>query len=180
MHEEMGKKLPIKWMAIESLTRHQFSTQSDVWSFGILLWEIFSLGKVPYLGISGAEQLIGQLNNGYRLDKPEYASPEIAQLMVDCWKPEPNERPTFHQLEYSISGQLDDSLRIRYVEMNKPFLKLNEESQRRATRKAQRTASNNMAAASAMILRATTIFRPSRNASVSAASAGVNNRAFQP
>jgi len=177
-NEEIGKKLPIKWMAPESLTRRTFSSQADVWSFGVLLWEIFSLGKVPYLGISGADQLIRQLEAGYRLEKPEYASSEIGQLMFDCWQPEPNERPTFHHLEESIGSHLDESVRIRYVDMNRPFVKLNEDGQRRATRKAQRTASN-MAAATALIRRATTIFRPSRTASMMSSNGGVNNRAFQ-
>ena len=112
-NEEIGKKLPIKWMAPESLTRRTFSSQADVWSFGVLLWEIFSLGKVPYLGISGADQLIRQLEAGYRLEKPEYASSEIGQLMFDCWQPEPNERPTFHHLEESIGSHLDESVRIQ-------------------------------------------------------------------
>ena len=84
-------------MAIESLADWIFSSQSDVWSFGVVLWEIFSLAKVPYPGIP-YNQLIQGLQNGYRMTKPEFAPDEIGQLMADCWKTEPNQRPTFNQL----------------------------------------------------------------------------------
>ena len=85
-------------MAPESLTEMVFSSQSDVWSFGIVLWELFSLGKVPYPGM-GLNHLIRALQCGYRMDKPEFTTNEIGQLMADCWQSFPNERPTFHQLQ---------------------------------------------------------------------------------
>jgi serine/threonine protein kinase len=84
-------------MAIESLTDWVFSSQSDVWSFGVVLWEIFSLAKVPYPGMP-FNQLIAALQSGYRMDKPELMPKDIGQLMTDCWKQEPRHRPTFNQL----------------------------------------------------------------------------------
>ena len=94
-------------MAIESLTDREFSSQSDVWSFGIVLWELFSLGKVPYPGMP-VDRLIHRLLDGYRMEKPEFASHEISQLMNDCWKVEPSERPTFNQLESKLNNHLDE------------------------------------------------------------------------
>ena len=91
--------LPVKWMAIESLTDWVFSSQSDVWSFGVVLWEMFSLAKVPYPGLQFDDSFIRRLQNGYRMEKPEFATNDIGRLMADCWKHEPNQRPTFSQIE---------------------------------------------------------------------------------
>ena len=99
-------------MAIESLTDRNFSSQSDVWSFGVVLWELFSLGKVPYPGMP-VDRLIHRLLDGYRMEKPEFASSEIGQLMNDCWKAEPSERPTFNQLEAKLSNHMDESVLSR-------------------------------------------------------------------
>ena len=85
-------------MAVESLTDWVFSSQSDVWSFGVVLWEIFSLAKVPYAGLQFNDSFINRLQNGYRMKKPEFAPEDIVQLMADCWKTESNQRPTFNQL----------------------------------------------------------------------------------
>jgi len=114
-------------MAIESLTDRTFSSQSDIWSFGVVMWELFTLGKIPYLGIGEAHHLVGQLETGYRLDKPQFASKEISQLMINCWKTKPNERPTFHQLEEVLGGYLEGTVRSRFVNMDEPYVKLNEE-----------------------------------------------------
>jgi len=94
-------------MAIESLTDWVFSSQSDVWSFGVVLWEIFSLGKVPYPGLKFDDSFIRRLQNGYRMEKPEFASDEIYQLMIACWKKGPNQRPTFSQLEEAFCAKLN-------------------------------------------------------------------------
>lgn len=69
--------LPWRWMAIESLKELAFSTKSDVWSYGILLWEIFSLGEIPYPGLSWSQEFITQLENGLRLTKPVNCSNEM-------------------------------------------------------------------------------------------------------
>lgn len=79
-------KLPIKWLALESLSDHVFSTYSDVWSFGIVLWELFSLSKVPYPGIDPNQELFNKLNDGYRMEKPPYANQEIYEIMLECWR----------------------------------------------------------------------------------------------
>ena len=130
-NEDQSNKMAFKWMAIESLNYRTFSTQSDVWSFGVLMWEIFSLCQIPYWATNTTSQLIRQLQAGERLEKPENASNAIGRIMSDCWKLEPNERPTFCQLEQSIGGHLEAPVRHRYADMNEPYVKLNEEIKRK-------------------------------------------------
>lgn len=115
-------------MAPESLTEMVFSSKSDVWSFGVVMWELFSFGKVPYPGFD-FRQLIRELLVGYRMDKPQMATKEIGRLMTDCWKMEPNDRPTFHQLQDELGNHLESTIREHYVDMNEPYLKMNEEKQ---------------------------------------------------
>lgn len=69
--------LPFKWLALESISDQIFSTYSDVWSFGIVLWELFSLGKVPYPGMDADQSLYFKIKDGYRMEKPEYATQDM-------------------------------------------------------------------------------------------------------
>lgn len=96
-----GGVLPIKWMALESLFQKEYSEKSDVWSFGICLWEIFTLGGSPYPGIP-TEELLDFLTEGYRMPKPENCPLEIYEIMTDCWQVEPQRRPTFAELSERI------------------------------------------------------------------------------
>lgn len=98
--------LPVKWMAIESLTRGIFSSQSDVWSYGIVLWELFTLSKTPYAGLQPDETFSTKLENGYRMKKPHYAPDELYKVMRDCWLSEPELRPTFNELVEKMGDEL--------------------------------------------------------------------------
>ena len=117
-------------MAIESLTDWVFSSQSDVWAFGVVLWEIFSLAKVPYPGMP-LNQLIEGLQNGYRMGKPEFAPDAIGELMSDCWKTQPNQRPTFSQLEEALTSLMDPQTASNYIAMNGPYIEMNSEHNKR-------------------------------------------------
>ncbi|CAH1110876.1 unnamed protein product [Psylliodes chrysocephalus] len=117
--------LPVKWMAIESIRDRVFSTQSDVWSFGIVLWEIFSLGRTPYPGMEADERLYHKLVDGYRLESPEYSPKEIYQIMTDCWSVKPTFRPSFTKLTEKIGTLLEDTLRKHYIDLNDPYLAMN-------------------------------------------------------
>ncbi|GAB0087522.1 Tyrosine kinase receptor Cad96Ca [Sergentomyia squamirostris] len=90
-------KLPIRWMAIESLYDNIFSVKSDIWSFGILMWEIVTLGSTPYPGIAAAE-VMRQVRDGYRLEKPEHCRRELYNIMYYCWAKDATERPGFSEL----------------------------------------------------------------------------------
>lgn len=70
-------KLPYKWLAIESIEDRVFNSTTDVWSFGVVMWELFTLGKVPYSGLNAADSLHSKLKEGYRMEKPEYATEEM-------------------------------------------------------------------------------------------------------
>ncbi|XP_030628301.1 proto-oncogene tyrosine-protein kinase receptor Ret [Chanos chanos] len=98
-------RIPVKWMAIESLFDHIYTTQSDVWSFGVLLWEIVTLGGNPYPGIA-PERLFNLLKTGYRMERPENCSEEMYSLMLRCWKQEPDKRPTFSEISKELEKMM--------------------------------------------------------------------------
>lgn len=91
-------KFAVKWTAPEVVTMAKFSVKSDVWSFGIVLFEIFSNGRTPYEGM-GNKEVFDRVQHGYRLEQPVYASDEVYALMVDCWLDDPNRRPTFKEIQ---------------------------------------------------------------------------------
>ncbi|XP_041647728.1 vascular endothelial growth factor receptor 2 isoform X2 [Cheilinus undulatus] len=102
-------RLPLKWMAPETIFDRVYTTQSDVWSFGVLLWEIFSLGASPYPGVCIDESFCRRLKEGTRMRPPEYATSEIYQTMLDCWLDRPTDRPTFAELVEHLGDLLQAS-----------------------------------------------------------------------
>ncbi|XP_059118249.1 LOW QUALITY PROTEIN: fibroblast growth factor receptor 4 [Peromyscus eremicus] len=98
-------RLPVKWMAPEALFDRVYTHQSDVWSFGILLWEIFTLGGSPYPGIP-VEELFSLLREGHRMDRPPTCPPRVYGLMRECWHAAPSQRPTFKQLVEALDKVL--------------------------------------------------------------------------
>ncbi|XP_061705835.1 vascular endothelial growth factor receptor 1 isoform X3 [Cydia pomonella] len=127
-NDEYQKKenspLPVKWLAIECMTDRIFSTQSDVWSFGIVLWELFSLAKTPYPEIS-PQDLLQRLQEGHRLSKPPYADDRLYRVMRSCWEQRPTKRPTFTALQETIGSFLEDNVRNHYVELNQACAETN-------------------------------------------------------
>ncbi|XP_063168717.1 tyrosine-protein kinase Fgr isoform X2 [Candoia aspera] len=93
-----GAKFPIKWTAPEAALYGKFTIKSDVWSFGILLTELVTKGRVPYPGMNNRE-VLEQVERGYRMACPGNCPPSLHDLMVQCWKKEPEERPTFEYLQ---------------------------------------------------------------------------------
>ncbi|XP_072553243.1 angiopoietin-1 receptor [Salminus brasiliensis] len=102
----MGR-LPVRWMAIESLNYSVYTTNSDVWSYGVLLWEVVSLGGTPYCGMTCAE-LYEKLPQGYRLEKPLNCDDEVFELMRQCWREKPYERPSFAQILVALNRMLEE------------------------------------------------------------------------
>jgi serine/threonine protein kinase len=94
--------LPVKWMAPESLLTRVYTEASDVWSYAVLLWEIATLGGSPYPGIP-AERLYDLLIEGHRMSCPVACPPSLYEIMVNCWKAEPSDRPTFSELVKVVS-----------------------------------------------------------------------------
>ncbi|CAG7726827.1 unnamed protein product [Allacma fusca] len=90
-------RLPIRWMAPEALYDNIFTTKTDVWSFGVLMWEIVTLGSTPYPGMS-ASDVMRKVRDGYRLEKPEHCRRELYNIMFYCWAHNPDDRPSFPDL----------------------------------------------------------------------------------
>ncbi|XP_076160209.1 activated Cdc42 kinase [Ptiloglossa arizonensis] len=100
------KKVPFPWCAPESLKARQFSHASDVWMFGVTLWEMLTFGEEPWVGLNGSEILRKIDREGERLHEPEATPPVMYQLMLRCWAREPSERPTFSTLKTSLTGMV--------------------------------------------------------------------------
>uniref|UniRef100_A0A3Q2CLY1 non-specific protein-tyrosine kinase n=1 Tax=Cyprinodon variegatus TaxID=28743 RepID=A0A3Q2CLY1_CYPVA len=90
-------KLPVKWTAPEALREKKFSTKSDVWSYGILLWEIYSFGRVPYPRIP-LKDVVPRVEKGYKMDCPDGCPEVVYNIMKQCWNLDPAARPSFQML----------------------------------------------------------------------------------
>uniref|UniRef100_A0A8C3AFX1 non-specific protein-tyrosine kinase n=1 Tax=Cyclopterus lumpus TaxID=8103 RepID=A0A8C3AFX1_CYCLU len=95
-------RLPIKWMAPESINFRRFTTASDVWMFAVCMWEIMSCGQQPFFWLENRD-VINQLEQGIRLPKPDHCPPALYSLMTRCWSYDPRERPSFTELVVKIS-----------------------------------------------------------------------------
>ncbi|XP_055601221.1 platelet-derived growth factor receptor alpha [Uranotaenia lowii] len=107
-----NKKVPLRWLSLEAMRDNLYSSKSDVWAFGIVLWEIGTLGGYPYPTVSNHE-LLGFLLAGKRLERPENCTAELYNLMLKCWRTNPDERPSFSQ----ISKQLEPNRHV-YIDFN--------------------------------------------------------------
>jgi len=108
-------RLPIRWMAPESLYDNIYTTKTDVWSYGVLMWEIATLGSTPYPGMSGSE-VMKKVKEGHRLEKPEHCDREIFNMMFYCWDKDPAERPAFTQLVKDLEALLTKE--TDYIDLN--------------------------------------------------------------
>nr|XP_016942967.1 macrophage colony-stimulating factor 1 receptor 1 [Drosophila suzukii] len=105
------RKLPLRWLSIEAIRDNVYSSKSDIWAYGVVLWEIGTLGASPYPTISNSE-LIPFLMAGNRLQRPEICTPQVYTIMLQCWLEDPEERPTFDALYRVLSPK------TTYVDIN--------------------------------------------------------------
>ncbi|XP_075895407.1 mast/stem cell growth factor receptor kita [Nelusetta ayraudi] len=108
-------RLPVKWMSPESIFECVYTFESDVWSYGILLWEIFSLGNSPYPGMPVDAKFYKMIKEGYKMDAPEFAPSEMYQIMRSCWDADPFNRPPFRKVVEQIEQQLSDTAKHIYL-----------------------------------------------------------------
>jgi len=97
----VGARFPIKWTAPEAANYSKFSIKSDVWSFGILLTECVTYGRIPYPGMTNAE-VLHQVEHGYRMQCPQGCPPALYDIMLECWHKDPVKRPTFETLQWQL------------------------------------------------------------------------------
>ncbi|XP_038127688.1 tyrosine-protein kinase SRK2-like [Cyprinodon tularosa] len=101
-----GSKYPIKWTAPEAINYNKFTIKSDVWSFGILLYEIMTFGELPYPGLTNTET-VESLAKGNRMSCPPKCPKPLHNIMMDCWKEKEQERPTFQTLQWQLEDMFE-------------------------------------------------------------------------
>ncbi|XP_028302476.1 macrophage-stimulating protein receptor-like [Gouania willdenowi] len=126
IQDHKSAKLPVKWMAIESLQTQKFTTKSDVWSYGILMWELLTRGASPYPDVDPYD-ITHYLLKGRRLPQPQFCPDTLYIIMLACWDPEPECRPTFHSLVTEVEqilscleGEHYIHLKVTYVNLDQP------------------------------------------------------------
>ncbi|KAA8593364.1 macrophage-stimulating protein receptor [Etheostoma spectabile] len=120
-------KLPVKWMALESLQTQKFTTKSDVWSYGILMWELLTRGANPYPNVDPYD-ITHYLLKGRRLAQPQFCPDTLYSIMLTCWDPEPEIRPSFNSLVTDVQnilscleGEHYINLKVNYVNLDQPL-----------------------------------------------------------
>jgi serine/threonine protein kinase len=109
-----GSALPIRWMAPESIADLLFTTESDVWAYGVTLWEIFSFATIPYAGLSNSD-ILSYIQSGKRLPKPNVCPDDVHDTMQNCWKLNATDRPGFGEIASEM--ELILSYQKSYVEL---------------------------------------------------------------
>ncbi|XP_008408860.1 hepatocyte growth factor receptor isoform X1 [Poecilia reticulata] len=123
VHNKSGVKLPVKWMALESLQTHKFTTKSDVWSFGVLLWELMTRGAPPYSDVNSFDITVFLLQ-GRRLLQPEFCPDALYTVMIECWHPKPERRPSFSELVSRIAAIFSSFSGEHYVLLNTTYVNI--------------------------------------------------------
>ncbi|KAM8799888.1 macrophage-stimulating protein receptor [Eudromia elegans] len=116
-------KLPVKWMALESLQTQKFTTKSDVWSFGVLAWELLTRGASPYPEVDPYD-ITRYLLRGRRLPQPECCPDALYALMLSCWAPAPEDRPSFSMLVAELQRLVASLEGKRYVNLTATYVNL--------------------------------------------------------
>ncbi|XP_077427820.1 KIT proto-oncogene, receptor tyrosine kinase b isoform X2 [Vanacampus margaritifer] len=111
-------RLPVKWMSPESIFDCVYTYESDVWSYGILLWEIFSLGNSPYPGMQVGSAFYRLIQEGHRMSKPVFAPIEMYDMMLSCWNQDPLKRPSFRKLVERTELLLSENTRNVYLRLS--------------------------------------------------------------
>uniref|UniRef100_A0A4W3HY24 Activated CDC42 kinase 1 n=1 Tax=Callorhinchus milii TaxID=7868 RepID=A0A4W3HY24_CALMI len=110
------RKVPFAWCAPESLKTRTFSHASDTWMFGVTLWEMFTYGQEPWIGLNGSQILHKIDKEGERLQRPEDCPQDIYNVMLQCWAHKPDDRPTFVALrDFLIEAQSTDMRALQEV-----------------------------------------------------------------
>uniref|UniRef100_A0A4W3IMU6 Hepatocyte growth factor receptor n=1 Tax=Callorhinchus milii TaxID=7868 RepID=A0A4W3IMU6_CALMI len=123
INNKSGAKLPVKWMALESLQTQKFTTKSDVWSFGVLLWELMTRGAPAYPDVDSFDITV-YLLKGRRLLQPEYCPDSLYDIMLKCWHPKPEMRPAFSELVSKIATILSTFTGDHYIQLNATYVNL--------------------------------------------------------
>lgn len=103
-----GAKFPIKWTAPESLSYNVFTIKSDIWAFGVVLWELATYGKTPYPGVD-IYSVLEKVNSGYRMPRPEGCPAEVYKLMRECWQQKPEDRPSFKDIKQLLESMFAEA-----------------------------------------------------------------------
>ena len=102
-YENDSNQFPFKWAAVEVLRFNKFSSASDIWAYGVTIWELYSMGEIPYAGMSNAETS-EQVTSGYRLPQPKKCPNELYKMMRECWKEKPADRPNSKEVSNIVNS----------------------------------------------------------------------------
>jgi len=104
--------IPVKWSPPEVIQSNQYSTKSDIWSFAVAVWEIFTYGEAPYTGLSNVDAVEAIMKRGLRLPRPENCPEELYNIMLMCWQPDPTLRPSFNYIWQQLTIMIDSRKRM--------------------------------------------------------------------